>query len=192
MLSHLITAPRLRRVVTQAVMAAAVVGLAAPVLADEHFEHRDEHREGFREGHEHGERFAFHEHYRGGEFRFFNERDMGLWRGGRWANTCYGGRCGWWWLAGGFWYFYDHPIYPYPLIVSDYYYAEPVAVPPVVAAPVAPPPPPPPPAPRVAAPPPAQNANVWYYCDNPPGYYPYVQSCPSQFRAVPANSAPPR
>jgi hypothetical protein len=27
---------------------------------------------------------------------------------------------------------------------------------------------------------------VWYYCDNPQGYYPYVQSCGSGWRQVPA------
>jgi hypothetical protein len=37
-------------------------------------------------------------------------------------------------------------------------------------------------APPVAPPPP----NFWYYCDNPPGYYPYVARCNSAFRAVPA------
>ena len=26
---------------------------------------------------------------------------------------------------------------------------------------------------------------VWYYCDNPRGYYPYVQSCHVAWRAVP-------
>ena len=24
----------------------------------------------------------------------------------------------------------------------------------------------------------------WYYCDNPRGYYPYVQQCPGGWRAV--------
>ena len=33
------------------------------------------------------------------------------------------------------------------------------------------------------APPQSQN---WYYCDKPHGYYPYVQSCDSGWRPVPA------
>ena len=33
-----------------------------------------------------------------------------------------------------------------------------------------------------AGPPPQQN---WYYCENPHGYYPYVQSCSSGWHAVP-------
>ena len=35
--------------------------------------------------------------------------------------------------------------------------------------------------PTIAPPPP-----TYYYCDNPPGYYPYVPSCPTPWRAVPA------
>jgi hypothetical protein len=61
-------------------------------------------------------------------------------------------------------------------------YAYPYAYPPVV---VAPPPPvyvqPSPPV-SVQPPPPAS----WYYCDNPQGYYPYVQQCPGGWRQVPA------
>jgi hypothetical protein len=30
--------------------------------------------------------------------------------------------------------------------------------------------------------PPSQQ--YWYYCDDPPGYYPYVQECPTGWRAV--------
>jgi hypothetical protein len=36
--------------------------------------------------------------------------------------------------------------------------------------------------PTIAVPPPA----IYYYCDNPPGYYPYVPACPTPWRAVPA------
>ncbi len=27
---------------------------------------------------------------------------------------------------------------------------------------------------------------IWYYCESPKGYYPYVQSCPSGWQKVPA------
>jgi hypothetical protein len=27
---------------------------------------------------------------------------------------------------------------------------------------------------------------VWYYCEDPAGYYPYVRSCNGQWQAVPA------
>jgi hypothetical protein len=47
------------------------------------------------------------------------------------------------------------------------------AYPPVVVAP--------PPSPYVLPPPPQP---LWYYCDNPQGYYPYVQQCPGGWRPV--------
>lgn len=123
------------------------------------------------------ERHEFHER----DVNRFSYEDRERWHGGRWNQSCMGGRCGWWWFAGGQWYFYAQPIYPYPLFVSEITYYEPVVV---VAPPppayVAPPPPPPPPA--VYAQPPPQ---FYYYCDNPPGYYPQVPTCPTRFRTVP-------
>jgi hypothetical protein len=74
---------------------------------------------------------------------------------------------------GPFWAPYWTP-YPYP-------YGYPYAYPPVVVGP-------PPqiyvqPAPPVAAQPPPPS--YWYYCENPQGYYPYVQQCPGEWRQVP-------
>jgi hypothetical protein len=38
---------------------------------------------------------------------------------------------------------------------------------------------------------PEQPANAsWYYCSNPPGYYPYVQSCASGWQRVQPNLPP--
>lgn len=37
--------------------------------------------------------------------------------------------------------------------------------------------------PQTPGPPPAAS---WYYCDNPAGYYPYVSTCSTPFRPVPA------
>jgi len=155
---------------------AALLGLTGAARAQDHREEgrgRAEMHRGF-VGHD---RLAFHEH----DVAHFTEVELRGWRGGQWRNTCFGGRCGWWWFAGGQWFFYERPVYPYPLIVSDIAYED--AVVPVYAAPapvyVAPPPPP-----RPAALPP--QAQMWYYCDSPAGYYPYVQSCPAGFRAVPA------
>jgi hypothetical protein len=31
---------------------------------------------------------------------------------------------------------------------------------------------------------PPSSPPVWYYCDNPQGYYPYVQQCPGGWRTV--------
>ncbi|WP_158898328.1 hypothetical protein [Burkholderia sp. L27(2015)] len=117
-------------------------------------------------------RYAYREH----DVHRFNHDDLERWRGGRWNNTCYNGRCGWWWFSAGQWYFYDQPVYPYPLAVSPIEFIEPDAateVPaPIVQAPL-----------RVAAPP-----TLWYYCDEPRGYYPTVATCTTQFRQV---AAPP-
>jgi hypothetical protein len=111
-----------------------------------------------------------HDAFRGHDVHRFGHDDLMRWRGGRWNHTCFDGRCGWWWLAGGQWYFYDSPVYPYPLAVSQLAYAEPVAVAPVLVAPP----------PLHVAPPPRPR----YYCDNPQGYYPAVQNCNTQFRQV--------
>ncbi len=70
-----------------------------------------------------------------------------------------------------------------PLMVgpAPWYYAPPPVVymqPPVMVAPQ----------------PPAyvsQPQQSWYYCDNPKGYYPYVATCGSGWREVPAQPAPP-
>jgi hypothetical protein len=115
----------------------------------------------------------FHEH----DVHRFNRTELARWRGGRWNETCYDGRCGWWWFSSGQWYFYDRPVYPYPIVVSDIGYVEPVVVVPgptrAAQAPL----------PVTAAP------QFWYYCDDPPGYYPKVANCNTQFREM---STPPR
>ncbi len=121
----------------------------------------DEHR---------GERWRGRDHARswhGGDIHRFHERDARVWRGGYWHHGRHLGRSGWWWVVGNSWYFYPRPVYPYP----DPYQ------PPVVVAPVTPV------VPVAPAPPPSQ---FWYYCDNPPGYYPYVAQCATPWRPVPA------
>jgi hypothetical protein len=93
----------------------------------------------------------------------FGARDVAAWRGGFWWHGYRGSRFGWWWFTDGFWYWYDAPLYPYPDYVGDYY------------------------VPSQAYAPPGQ---VWYYCYNPAGYYPYVPACPSGWRVVPATPGP--
>lgn len=80
---------------------------------------------------------------------------------GHWVHAWHDGRFGWWWVGpGDFWYWYPASVY------YDY------SVPPPVdyIAPAGPAPQP-----------------TWYYCDSAKGYYPNVRSCPSGWRAVPAN-----
>jgi hypothetical protein len=95
--------------------------------------------------------------------RHFDRHLWGL--GHAYPYGCRWGRCGYWWLADGYWYFYDHPLYGPPELVSEVAYDEqgnlvpveavvPVAPTPVPPAPVAgamPPPPPPPAAPNPVA-----------------------------------------
>ncbi|HKO09785.1 MAG TPA: hypothetical protein VJ487_18930 [Alphaproteobacteria bacterium] len=98
----------------------------------------------------------------------FTEHDWGVWRGGNWNHAWHDGRLGWWWVVGPYWYFYPQPIYPYP---------DPYLPPSVVAQP------------GPAGPAPAQ---FWYYCDSPPGYYPYVTSCSAAWRQVPVTPQAPK
>jgi hypothetical protein len=64
-----------------------------------------------------------------------------------------------------------------PIVPAPWYYAPPPVVyapPPVVYAP--------PPQPAYVS----QPGQMWYYCENPRGYYPYVASCSGAWRQVPA------
>jgi hypothetical protein len=155
------------RTASIAAVALIAMGSALPALADRDHGGREGGRDWGRDvGHGRGGHEVWH-----GDIRSFHERDYPLWREGHWERRHHDGRYGWWWVAGGLWFFYPEPIYPYP----DPY------VPPVVVTPA-------PAAPAASVPPPAQ---YWYYCDNAKGYYPYVQSCPGGWRAVPATPATP-
>jgi len=92
--------------------------------------------------------------------------------GGRWDHGWHGGHYGWWYIDAGVWTLY--PYYP------GYYYGYPYYAPAPYGYV--------PPAPVVNSnlPPPPQS---WYYCDAAQAYYPYVQSCPAGWRAVPAQPA---
>jgi hypothetical protein len=59
--------------------------------------------------------------------------DVGGWRHGAWRHRCWDGRCGWWWLAGGRWFYYDQPVYPYPSAVSGVTFIDPALAPPASA-----------------------------------------------------------
>ena len=122
-----------------------------------------------------------HHEFREHDIRRFDRHEHGLWRGGVWRHEWHNGRSGWWWMVGGVWYFYDRPFYPYPLIVSGTAFADPIVTMPPAPTVVAPG------APIViqqAAPPP--QIPMWYYCDSPAGYFPYIPNCDRPFRPVPA------
>ncbi len=138
-----------------------------PAFADRHEEERHfdgRHDEGRRFEGRHDEGRRWH-----GEIREFHAHDLPRWRGGQWRHGVHEGHLGWWWIVGGVWYFYPQPIYPYP----DPY------TPPIVV---------------IQQPPPPTQGSYWYYCDSANAYYPYVPSCPSGWRMVPASpaAAPPQ
>ena len=106
------------------------------------------------------------------DIRLFPRYDWGVWRSGYWYHGWYNGLWAWWWIAGGVWFYYPAPIYPYPnpyvpgtvTVINN-------------------------PAPDT---PPAQApvAQYWYHCAAPEGYYPYVSECPGGWTKVPATPVP--
>jgi hypothetical protein len=101
------------------------------------------------------------------DHRRFDPRhfDRRLWALGRpYPRGCRWGRCGYWWWADGYWYFYDHPLNGPPDVVSEFAYDEQGNPVPMDAAgppgPGAMPPPPPgamgPPPPGAVGPPPPE------------------------------------
>jgi hypothetical protein len=105
----------------------------------------------------------------------WSAEDRTRWQHGHWWHGRHSGRNGWWWYTDGAWFFYDQPIYPYPGYASDYYYYGDYgdeAYPDEGYG-------------DDYAPGPDENDGYyWYYCSNPAGYYPYVQSCRGPWRAV--------
>ncbi len=93
------------------------------------------------------------------DIRRFHEHDLDRWRAGAWRHGWRDGHVGWWWVVGDVWYFYPAPVYPYP----DPYQP-----------------------PMASTPPPDAPPAVYYFCDSLRGYYPYVPSCPTGWRVVPA------
>lgn len=118
-----------------------------------------------------GDRARMHNEFPGwrGDIRHFETHDRGHWRNGYWHQTHVNGRPAWWWVVGGNWYPYSQPVYPYP---------DPYQPPTVIiqqSMPQAP----------MAMPPPS-GSQYWYYCEPSGGYYPYVPSCPVNWKIVPA------
>jgi hypothetical protein len=135
----------------------------------------DDHHEG---GHREGQHRADLHHFSGRNYHHWHERERAIWRRGVWHHKAYMGRLGWWWTVGGMCYFFERPVYPYPLVVPEIAYELPVVVQP--------------PPPVYTQQPPA-DPNYWYYCENPKGYYPYVQNCPGGWmKVVPQPTTPGR
>ncbi len=95
--------------------------------------------------------------FHGHDLAHFSRQERDHWQHGNWHHGRHHGRLGWWFVADDFWYFYDAPIYPYPGYVS-YYYDDGYYG--------------------------DQSDYYWYWCDDPEGYYPYVQECNGPWRPV--------
>ena len=102
-----------------------------------------------------------------GHIARFHEHDLRIWRRGHWVHGLHAHRLGWWWVVDGVWYWYPTPVYPYP---DPYTPPVIVQVPPVTQA--------------------QPQAPVWYYCEQPAGYYPYVPKCSSGWKTVSATPPP--
>jgi len=95
--------------------------------------------------------------------RDFNHAELSRWQGGSWHDGWYDGHWGWYWEVAGVPYWYDAPVYPYPLVVAPLYVETPVVVPVMVPlTPIQPLP---------AAP------LVAYHCAAPEGLYPTIAAC---------------
>jgi len=135
-------------------VAGAALVLAVPSVAADL--HRDRASVVVRERGPHIVRFH---RFAAGNFSRLTIVERERWRHGSWFHGAHHGRFGWWWFAGGLWYWYPEPVYPYPTYISteaSYDYA-----------------------------PQGYSEDSWYYCDDPQGYYPYVRSCNVQWRPVP-------
>ncbi|MGZ8197944.1 MAG: hypothetical protein ACXWVP_06280 [Burkholderiales bacterium] len=96
--------------------------------------------------------------------------------------------------------FYPPPVYYYPYAYPRYYYPPTVAVPSPSApeyieqnppAASSPPAASAPSAPSAPSSPSQSSSYHWYYCPDSQTYYPYVQTCPSQWQPVVPHSSPP-
>jgi len=106
----------------------------------------------------------------------------GSWRSGRSGGSGWHRRSGgWWWapaavaglyagaaLASPYSYGYGYPYYGYTYPYASYAYPYGYPNQSMAYAPTAP------------------TVSYWYYCQNPAGYYPYIQQCSTQWQPVPA------
>ena len=111
----------------------------------------------------HGGSYAGGRYYGGGHYGYRGY--YGGWRGG------YRPYYGWYGGFGPGWYPYGYPYAAYPYAYPYPSYPPAVTEPPLNAEP--------------------QEDSYWYYCRDPQGYYPYVESCPGGWtRVVPTPPQP--
>jgi hypothetical protein len=109
--------------------------------------------------------------------------DPGHWSGGSWYHGNHGGVYGWWWALDGAYYPYAAP--PADPYYDPNYYGG-YASPPYADDPGYGNGYPPQPYAQQPYPPQPYAGGTWYYCANPPGYYPYVGQCTLPWQSVTA------
>jgi hypothetical protein len=90
----------------------------------------------------------------------FTPQQREAWTHGTWRHDRHHGHFGWWWNFNNFWFFYPEPFYPFPSFVGEYYddeYTDDGYA----------------------------DDGYWYWCDEPRGYYPYIQECDVDWIPVP-------
>ena len=111
--------------------------------------------------------------FHGKDLHHLDADHLKTWRHGRWHHGKYRGVYGWWWFTGGYWYWYQEPIFPYPDYVSSDVEPEMDEE-----------------APPDAEPPGNAQDDFYYHCSDPDGYYPYVSTCNQPWETVPAAPSP--
>ncbi len=114
--------------------------------------------------------------FRGHDYKHFTDHEREMWHGGAWHHATFHGRYGYWWAVGGVWYFFDQPVYPYPMVVPAVAFEVAPSFPVVAQQPT-----------LVIQP---QTQQFLYWCDSPRGYSPEVESCPPGWRKVPVQKTP--
>jgi hypothetical protein len=95
----------------------------------------------------------------------YHEHSFERWKDGHWFHGPHQGRNGYWWVVDGIYYYYPEPVLPYP----DPYTPPMVVQETVQVVPATP---------------------QYWYCSNPPGYYPYVPRCYAPWQGVKATTVP--
>jgi len=135
----------------------------------------------------------------------FTPVELDTWRTGYWHHEWHYGRYGWWWETNSVWYPYEAPVYPYPLVVAplEVYDVTVVDNPQVVVVPDSvaggDPSTAPATAPASGGDPSSTPTGVvasvtipplpavpqgFYRCTSPSGYFPSIESCPSNWAFV--------
>lgn len=113
------------------------------------------------------------------------------WGEGHWVHDRHGGQLGWWWVVGGVWHFFPHPVAQPQMMIIQQPAPVVIAQPaPVMVAPAAPAPVVVAQQPVTPAPAPAAVTPTMYYCKATGTYYPETMTCPNGWTPITAGAPP--